>query len=550
MHLSRHLPGVLAALTLGVFAAPALADAPDPIPAATTGKVTVNPDGSRTLSVSGRWQWPTHGSDCNNDRSGAGFAVDWNDPTDPGNLVQGKKPLPDIFVGTAADNTVHSTPQTVAGRAAAHDVSDPSMFGAWLGGCGVYTPHNNVTLPDGTVKSGNWNEGTWGPIEHRYPASVTGPISICPIMYDVHGKQTGTAPNGAKEITAGGKDLNGDNSYQDNANTPQGNGCFKTTFNTPALDVVKTAAEPAVHVGDLIHYTITVTNTGDADLTVTPSDLGCDGFDNTAFALAVGASKTLTCVHAATASDGTSYTNTACASGTDANGTAVSDCDTVHTPIDHPALTVKKTVDKSTANVGDTLNYTIVVTNTGDVDLTVTPSDTGCTGFDATAFTLAVGASKTLTCTHTTAAAEGQSYTNKACASGVDPIGGTVSACGDVTTQVPNGDQLVLPSRNTPGTARLLGPTGCVSKVFSARVRGTKVAKVTFTLDGKVVKRYTKTIKSGIYALRVNPAKYRIGVHRLVAKITFAKGSGTKAKTLRLSFQRCAHKLTAPRFTG
>jgi hypothetical protein len=42
----------------------------------------------------------------------------------------------------------------------------------------------------------------------------------------------------------------------------------------------------------------------------------------------------------------------------------------------------------------------------------------------------------------------------------------------------------------------------------------------------------------------------RIGVHRLVASITFQRGSGTKAKTIRLSFQRCARKLAAPRFTG
>ena len=44
--------------------------------------------------------------------------------------------------------------------------------------------------------------------------------------------------------------------------------------------------------------------------------------------------------------------------------------------------------------------------------------------------------------------------------------------------------------------------------------------------------------------------RLKIGVHRLVVNITFQAGSGTRPKTIRLSFQRCAHKLAAPRFTG
>jgi hypothetical protein len=110
--------------------------------------------------------------------------------------------------------------------------------------------------------------------------------------------------------------------------------------------------------------------------------------------------------------------------------------------------------------------------------------------------------------------------------------------------------QLVLPERIVPGTAKLSGPTGCTAKAFSARIRGTKVQSVTFVLDGKTIKRFTKNAKSGVYAVRIDPAKMRIGVHRLVVSVTFQKGSGTKPKQLRLSFQRCAKKLAAPRFTG
>jgi hypothetical protein len=212
----------------------ALADAPDPIPAATDGYITPHADGSRTLTVWGGtnadtnpgWQWTTHGSDCNTDRAGAGFAIVWNDPTNPGNLIDGGN-LGDFFVGLTnlndADNVVHPTPiETIPG---ATEV-DSSDYTKWRGGCGINKDHTNVVLPNGQIKSGKWNQGTWGPISHTYPASVTGPLTICPVMYDVHGSDQNTAPNGAKEIIAGGTNHNGDNSIQSNGSTPQGNGCF------------------------------------------------------------------------------------------------------------------------------------------------------------------------------------------------------------------------------------------------------------------------------------------------------------------------------------
>jgi uncharacterized repeat protein (TIGR01451 family) len=528
-----------ALLALCVFAASAFADASDPVPSAThlAQPIQTNPDGSHTVTVAGGtnastdpgWQWTTHHSDCNTDRAGVGVAIAWNDPTDPGNPVTGNvngKQVT-IGVGTSSDNVVHPTPGPT--------FVDSSDFTQWRGGCGVF--------------NGTYNTGTWGPFSHTYPASVSGPFTICPLMYDVHGKSSGTAPNGAGEIIAGGAGHNGDNSLQSNGNTPLGNGCFATTFHTPAIKVVKTAAESAVHVGDVIHYTIQVTNTGDDALTVTPSDLGCVSFDNSSFSLAVGASKTLTCTHQATAGDGNSYTNTACASGVDAQNQSVSGCSTVTTPILHPGIKVVKTVDSASAVAGDTLHYTVTVTNTGDTALTVTPQDTGCSGLDATTFSLAVGASKSLTCTHVVAPADGQSYTNQACATGTDSIGGKVSDCSSVKTDIPGG-QAVLGARVTPGTANLIAPTGCVAKAFNARIRGSKVSRVVFTLDGKTIKVFSKNLKSGVYAVRIDPAKFRIGVHRLVAKVTFQKGTGTKAKTIRVSFQRCSKKLAQPRFTG
>jgi uncharacterized repeat protein (TIGR01451 family) len=458
---------LLALFALAFAAAPAWADAPDPIPSATHGTLVTNSDGSRTLTVWGGtdpstdpgWQWTTHGSDCNTDRSGAGYAIDWNDPTQQYNPITGKGNLGTFFMGTQADNVVHPTPQLDPSKPAAQDVSDPSQYANWRGGCGVYANHGATTLPDGSTKSGPWSQGTWGPISHTYPASVTGQISVCPIMYDVHGKSSGTAPNGAKEITAGGNGHNGDNSLESNGNTPQGNGCFTTTFTSPnpAIAIDKTGPATA-NAGDKVTYTLTVTDPGNTSFpegNVNVSDPQCNGA---------------------------------------------------------PVTLVSKNGDGSpgTLDPGDSWTYNCSVQTSS--------SDTA--------------------------------VHNVATVVGTDTNGNKVQASDTADTTLNPPQQAVLGTRVTPGAARLLGPTGCVAKVFTARVRGTKIAKVTFVLDGKVVKRLTKPTSAGTFGLRINPAKMRVGVHRLVTKVTFKKGSGTAAKTLRLSFQRCAKRLAKPRFTG
>jgi hypothetical protein len=111
-------------------------------------------------------------------------------------------------------------------------------------------------------------------------------------------------------------------------------------------------------------------------------------------------------------------------------------------------------------------------------------------------------------------------------------------------------EQIVLGERILPGSARLVGPTGCVAKAFNARVSGQNIAKVVFVLDGKRIKTLTKPNAGTRFQVRINPANFKIGVHRLRATITFLAATKKAPQTLRLSFQRCAKKLAAPRFTG
>lgn len=124
------------------------------------------------------------------------------------------------------------------------------------------------------------------------------------------------------------------------------------------------------------------------------------------------------------------------------------------------------------------------------------------------------------------------------------------SSGGQPSASISQYEQIVLGERIAPGSARLLAPTGCASRAFNARVSGQNVAKVVFKVDGKTVKTLTKPNAGTRFQIRVDPAKMKIGVHRIVATVNFAAATKKQPQTFRISFQRCAKKLAAPRFTG
>src|SRR4051812_44137938 len=163
----KHLVAVaLVTLATAVLAPVALADAPSPV--SLTGTTATNADGSRTLTVSGTYEWEKK---CD-PKKPDGYAIAWNDPTAPGNLVANG-----VAVGTPSDNTIHLT-----------------------NGCGV--------------------PGTFGPLSHTYPASVKTAVQVCVVTY--HNKDI--------KKTAGGSTRQTDNSIEENEdNKPMV--CF--AFNPP-----------------------------------------------------------------------------------------------------------------------------------------------------------------------------------------------------------------------------------------------------------------------------------------------------------------------------
>jgi len=129
------------------------------------------------------------------------------------------------------------------------------------------------------------------------------------------------------------------------------------------------------------------------------------------------------------------------------------------------------------------------------------------------------------------------------------------TVCTPPPDQAPQG---TAPNTPTPqstkfcarGAATIAGPAGCVGTPFRAVVRGTQIARVVFTLDGKTVRTLTKPNSGSVYVLPINPRALRSGVHRVVATVSFLKKSGARTKTQRVTFSRCKRAAAAPAFTG
>jgi hypothetical protein len=258
--------------------------------------------------------------------------------------------------------------------------------------------------------------------------------------------------------------------------------------------------------------------------------------------------------------------------------------------------------------VGKTIDYKILLSNTGNVPLSFgTLEDPRC---DAGTITggptgeLAPGASVEYLCTHliTPADAEAGALTNTVTLTGTPPEGdGTpvehssntvevtpqpaappapeppapvVPAPGS-STPAAQGGVLASKSEQAPGTTgttgvssaktavvptlkltlpRLKGPQGCVRSSFRASVKSAHVASITFYMDGHKLKTLTaRNARKGLLSITIDPTSLHVGPHKLSAKITMVKTSasskalkGTRKRTV----LRCDPAVVTPKFTG
>jgi uncharacterized repeat protein (TIGR01451 family) len=177
--------------------------------------------------------------------------------------------------------------------------------------------------------------------------------------------------------------------------------CETDVTHEPDIDVEKTCPLE-VPFGEDIEYTVTVENTGDEALvgvTVDDTLLGdiTDDFDfDFSNPFPVGATATAVVTYSPQAGGPDPITNTVTATGDGADsGVEASDEASCETDILNPSIGVTKSCTEL-AHAGDTVTYTITVTNTGDEDLDgVTVMDTILGDLSASfADELAVGASE------------------------------------------------------------------------------------------------------------------------------------------------------------
>ncbi|MFL5824662.1 MAG: hypothetical protein ACJ764_14610 [Solirubrobacteraceae bacterium] len=254
-------------------------------------------------------------------------------------------------------------------------------------------------------------------------------------------------------------------------------------------------------IGDTVNYRMTVTNTGTISESYTFSDPQCDAGTLVAPAppgnttLTAGQSVVWTCSHILNASDKASgFTNAACA----ATG-ALQSCDTVIAHV--PAITLVKvqrigssgsfTHNDVTGGVGDTDNYQMKVTNTGDTSLVLDFTDANCDGGTLSGpspalvnNTLAKGASVLYTCSHVLAAGD-QPYVNTANVTGTAPNGQKVSAHDSVRAFANTpGIQVVKLQRNgTSGTFTHDPITASVGDTIYYEIQVTNTGNVPLTLS-------------------------------------------------------------------
>jgi hypothetical protein len=319
-------------------------------------------------------------------------------------------------------------------------------------------------------------------------------------------------------------------------------------------------------IGQTVDYEIIVTNTGTFPETLSEfTDPHCDVGTITggpgADKLTPGDSVTYRCRHVLDAVG--EYTNEAtvtattlcCETLTQTSNQVVVEVPPPPPPPPAPKFTVEKlqeiagsnagfTTSRLTGAVGQTVDYEIVVTNTGNVALALSGfSDEHC---DANTLAggpgeaqLAPGASTTYTCTRALTA-EGE-FSNQAEVTGT-PTGGPPSTnkSNQVIVEVPPSARVTPSAKPAPPPPLeegkqevkcfsetkpiLRGASGTKRKPFTVRVIGIGGVKQTrFYLDGRKLKSVSKgQVKNGRLSVRIDPRRLRFGAHKVLVTMAAA----------------------------
>lgn len=171
------------------------------------------------------------------------------------------------------------------------------------------------------------------------------------------------------------------------------------TVSAPDVDVVKSTTSTAVSVGDIVTYSVAVTNNGiatvnnvvftdpvPASTVLAPTGVFVDGVLRpganpstgiTIGSIASGATVTVVfSVQVTSLPTSAVLNNQSTVSFTSGAFSATTFSNTVTTPVFQPILTAVKTGDQAIATVGDTVVYSIAISNAGNYGASVTLTDT------------------------------------------------------------------------------------------------------------------------------------------------------------------------------
>nr|WP_206784399.1 DUF11 domain-containing protein [Amycolatopsis sp. MtRt-6] len=195
----------------------------------------------------------------------------------------------------------------------------------------------------------------------------------------------------------------------------------------PALAISRVVEPAVVHADDTVTSTITVTNTGDSALhDVTVVDERARDCAKSLGRLEPQAKHTYSCTQIAGETD---FVAAAHATGTDATDRPVTASAGAGVDVIHPAISVTNDASPTRVRQGDTVTFTLVVTNTGDVPLTdVSLVDSRTPACAQSIGTLLPGARQRHSCK---VDAGTDSFVSSATATGTDPVKRQVSATDD-----------------------------------------------------------------------------------------------------------------------
>jgi gliding motility-associated-like protein/uncharacterized repeat protein (TIGR01451 family) len=224
----------------------------------------------------------------------------------------------------------------------------------------------------------------------------------------------------------------------------------------PELILIKRAASSSYSsIGEVIHYTITIRNTGNISLSGIRVSDPVTGLNQVVATLLPGASYTINTTHVVVQNDlNTGHLDNTATAEYSYSGNSYIVTDNVRvTAAQNPELRIRKTASETVFTAaGDIIHYVVNITNTGNVTITdVIPSDPNtvltCTGAP---FVLTPGASRSCNAIHVISANDvlNGHYENIASVSGLSPDRNRINATSNSVTISLNN---VAPLINCPG---------------------------------------------------------------------------------------------------